>query len=141
MNTINNKKIVLNDLLLDFFDKSQIQELSQNFIDKITEKKFTSNKLSGKVKEQINIELNESNFRLGIDLLITFGESKLLQNKFFDFLLALGQLSITSGEFALGIDIHEKILAQTKNQVDFYNIIANAHFALADLSAPLSYAR
>lgn len=133
MNTLNNKKLILNDLLKDFFNKAEILELSQNFIDKTLEKKPSGKRLEGVSKQQIEIELTEGNFRIGIDLLITFAESKLLKNKFFEFLLSIGQLTITSGEFALAIDIHEKILAQTKNQTEFNSIIANAYLALADL--------
>lgn len=133
MNPIINKKLLLNDLLKDFFNIKEISEFSKNLIDKVSEVKSSKRNLTGKSKEQIDIELNEGNFRTGIDLLITFAESRLVKTKFFEFLLSLGQLTITAGEFALAIDINEKILNQTKNESEYDSINANAYFALADL--------
>jgi tetratricopeptide (TPR) repeat protein len=125
MSTIEQKKeLLLKGILKDYFEKEEISELLREQF------KNSEQVNSG---EQADFQIEESKFRTEVDLLITFAESKLENARFLELLLELGQFTITFGEFPLAVDIHEKVLAETKTKNNCVNITARAYLALGDV--------
>lgn len=122
-----------------------IEEILQNFFNEKDAEKFNAiyheaqddenlefeNK---KIQSHIDFEIDDGlRIRSQIDLLITFAESKLSKESFIDLLLYLGQVTITSGELSSAIEIHEKIISQTKEIPEMVNITANAYLFLGEI--------
>jgi tetratricopeptide (TPR) repeat protein len=128
MSTFEQKKeLLLNGILKDFFKKEEISEFLS--------KQLKSSEQAGlKSEKQVYFQVEDkSNFRTEVDLLITFAESKLENTKFLELLLEIGQFTITFGEFSLAVDIHEKVIAETKNNIDCAITVARAYLALGDI--------
>ncbi len=116
MNTLESKKDnFLQEILKSHFSKLEINEFKNNL-----------NWIENHIQE-------DSRIRIETDLLITFAEAKLKLNNFLEFLLSLGQKTISAGEFSLAIDINEKLLAETKNKKQYLGISANAYLSLGEL--------
>lgn len=121
-----------------------IEETLKNFLDKAEKKEFLRI-LSGetktesvikdaKVRDQINFEINSgSQTRYQVDLLITFAESKYDTEKLIEFFIYLGQLSITSGENQIAVEIYEKIINLCDGKRGTADIIANAFLAIGEV--------
>lgn len=131
---VQNKERLFGEILNDFFDKKEITEFSEKFLGNKSGRTKLPSKVSTTNRFQVELDIkDEASFRSSVDLLITFASTKLDKHKFLEFLLTLGQISITAGEFPLAVDIHEKILSTTKKDPLFVDISANAFFALGEL--------
>ena len=132
MSSIEKKKeLKLKEILESFLGGKEIFEFSERLLRKPL---MSSLRLNLKDQNQIEFQIeDELKFRSEIKLLITFAKSKLDKKKFIELLFALSQLTITLREFSLAIDVYEKILEETENDVNYLNIYANAYLALGDI--------
>ncbi len=110
-----NKDNFLEEILKSYFNKLEILEFRNNLI---------------RIEDHIP---EDSRISIETDLLITFAEAKFDLNKFLEFLLSLGQIAVSAGEFSLAIDINEKLLAETKNKKQYLGISAGAYLSLGEL--------
>lgn len=125
------KDLLLKDILKSYFSTNEISEFTKKYLSSSVQEVKSANK---KNKQQINLSLQDSSkLRLDVDLLVTFAQSKLSENKFLELLLSLGQFALTTGEFTLSIDLHEKLLIETKNKKEYNNISAHAYLAIGDM--------
>jgi tetratricopeptide (TPR) repeat protein len=127
------KKIYLKEILENFFSKNEILEFGRNYKGK--DFIFPGDiKLSGKEKKQIEVDFSGSYLnQVQLDILTTFAEQKLDKLKFIEFLLNLGEYLISSGEFNYAKEIHQKVLHQTKSEINLKNIAANACYSLGEI--------
>jgi tetratricopeptide (TPR) repeat protein len=121
-----------------------IEETLKNFLDKAEKKEFLRI-LSGetktesvikdaKVRDQIHFDIGSgSQTRYQVDLLITFAESKYDTEKLIEFFIYLGQLSITSGENQIALEIFERIINLCDGKRGTADIIANALLAIGEI--------
>ncbi|MFO7447962.1 MAG: tetratricopeptide repeat protein [Ignavibacteriaceae bacterium] len=129
-----NIKQMLQDILEKFLGEEEFSEIKNQLFAKSELPLNIEVSFSPVDKEQIEFEVDHS-FNLGsqIDLLITLMELKLAPKEFYEFLLKLGQLSITSGELRLAADVHEKIIKQVENNSAYSEIAADAYLALGTI--------
>ncbi len=126
------RKILIEDILKRFFSKYEVKQFSENFLAQKYKLKLSG--IKSLDKEQIEYDIKQnSKINAQIDLLITYAETRLPKEKFLELLLLLGQYSITYGEFFTAIDIHEKIVKETKGLEEFTNFTASAILALGEI--------
>ena len=77
--------------------------------------------------------------RAQIDLLITYAENKLSQNKLIQFLITLGEAVKSNGEYDIAISIFDSLLKTTGNDRNLSNIKINCYLALADIYEKQAY--
>lgn len=122
---------IVEEALENFFDKT----LKKDFINKITE--GTTSFEDFRKKDELNktsLEISTSSLtRYQLDQLITFAEINLPEDKFLEFLIYLGQHTITSGENPIALEIHEKIIKLCSNRVEMSDITANALLAIGEI--------
>jgi tetratricopeptide (TPR) repeat protein len=130
-NTIKNTHPIVEEALKNFFDKAEKEDFSQALTgDTDTEAAVKD----VKIKDQINFEIRSGpQTRCQVDLLITFAESKYQLEKLIEFLIYLGQLTITAGENQIAIEIHEKIINLCKGKPGTADITANALLAIGEV--------
>lgn len=88
-----------------------------------------SSKISDLYKKQLDIKIDESTDRIQIDRAITLAEKKLESDKFFEFILELGNICIASGKINFAQEIFSKINRKSKNKI----IKAKSLIGLADI--------
>ena len=121
-----------------------IEETLKNFLDKAEKKEFlrilTGETKSdsvikdAKVKDQINFEIGSGSLiRYQADQIITFAESRYDTEKLIEFFIYLGQLTITSGENQIAIEIYERIINLCDGKRGTADIIANAFLAIGEV--------
>ncbi len=130
-NTIQNIHPIIEETLKNFFDKGEIKE----FLRILTgNTKTESVIIDAKVNDQINYEISSgSQPRYHTDLLITFAESKYDTEQFIEFLIYLGQFTITSGENQIATEIYERIINLCDGKRGTADITANALLALGEI--------
>ena len=77
--------------------------------------------------------------RAQTDLLITYAEKKLSQNKLIQFLLILGETIKSSGEYDAAICIFNSLLRTTGNERKLSSIKINCYLAIADIYEKQAY--
>ncbi|MCH9030243.1 MAG: tetratricopeptide repeat protein, partial [Bacteroidetes bacterium] len=125
-----NTDALIEEVLKNFFTDEEAKEFSTKFLQEVQPS------LSGdkNFKDQFDVDLQSGvRTRSYIDLLITFAENKLPEEKFIDLLLYLGQSTIVSGEFATALDIHEKLARSSESTPKMNNIAANAFLRMGDV--------
>ena len=125
MSTLKEEKyLFLKDILKNYFSTKEVTEFTKKYLVPPVKKQVSKSA----DKKQIDLELHDSvRFRSDVDLLVTFAESKLTESKFLELLLSLGQFTIAAGEFTLSIDLHEKLLNETKNKTEYLTLNAHAY--------------
>jgi len=131
---VSNKKPVPDNFLIGYFSEDdilQFKEILEEFapldktgLEKISE--INRKQLKGEITQRDNLLLN-------IDLLITFAQRKLTENKFVEFLLHLGEISISRGELQSASSVYENILNQIKNESKLENVAAHSLLALGNI--------
>jgi len=134
-NAQNTIQQMLQDILEKFLGKEEFAEINKQLFAKSELPVNPESSFSQLDREHLEFELDHS-FNLGsqIDLLITYMEMKLAPKEFYEFLLKLGQITITSGELRLAADVHEKIIRQIDDNSDFDEIAANANLVWQQFS-------
>ncbi len=121
-----------------------IEETFKNFLDKAEKKEFlkiligepsTKSVIKDvKAEDQISFEIaSGSQIRYQVDLLITFAESRYSTEQLIEFLLYLGQLTITSGENQIAIEIYERIINLCDGKPGTADIMANAFLSIGEI--------
>src|SRR5664280_1459982 len=77
--------------------------------------------------------------RAQIDLLITYAENKLSQNKLIQFLITLGETVKSSGEYDAALSIFDSLVRSTGNESKLSNIKINCYLAIADIYEKQAY--
>jgi tetratricopeptide (TPR) repeat protein len=77
--------------------------------------------------------------RAQIDLLITYAENKLSQNKLIQFLITLGETVKSSGEYDVALSIFDSLVRTTGNESKLSNIKINCYLAIADIYEKQAY--
>jgi tetratricopeptide (TPR) repeat protein len=127
------QNIYFEEIVNGFFSEKEISELKKNYLknDSFSNEKV---KFSPTQKKQIEVNLTDSYLKqIQFDIVITFAQQKLDKIKYVEFLLNLGDYSISTGELSLAIDIHLKILNETKSETNLKNIAANACFSIGEI--------
>lgn len=118
-------------MLPDYFDHSQIKEITQLF--------HSSQLIDSDLSDTKSADPNDYKlpdgltYRRQLDLLITYAENKLIKDKFISFLLYLSQASITNGEFTTAIDINEKLISLTSGNDDLIDIAAHTYLLIGEI--------
>lgn len=122
---------IVGETLNNFFNKTEKQEFSKL----LTAETDTSKSPAKETKtDQTDFQLRSGpQTRYQIDLLITFAQSKFQLEKLLEFLIYLGQLTITSGENQIAIEIEEKIIRLCDGKAGTKNIAANAQLAIGEI--------
>jgi len=121
-----------------------IEETLKNFLDKAEKKEFlriltgetkTESVIKdAKAEDQINFEIaSGSQIRYQVDQIITFVESRYDTEKLIGFFIFLGQLTITSGENQIAIEIYERIINLCDGKPGTADIIANAFLSIGEI--------
>ncbi len=126
--TVNNHPIV-EDALKNFFDKSARKEFINKLSVETNQKDFTKDSSKDRIVD-ISTSLQT---RFQIDQLITFAESKMDEEKFIQFLIYIGQLTILAGENPIALEIHEKIIRLCNDKTEMTDIRANAFLAIGEI--------
>jgi hypothetical protein len=103
-NSISNTHPIVEEALKNFFEKSD----KKDFLNRITSESRSQKSDKETVhKEHLGIEISTSaETRFQLDQLITFAETKLVGEKFIEFLLYLGQHTIIAGENSIAIEVY-----------------------------------
>jgi tetratricopeptide (TPR) repeat protein len=88
-----------------------------------------SARISDLYKKQLDIRIDESSDRIQIDRAITLAEKKLESNKFYEFILELGNICTASGKVNFAQEIFNKINRKTNNK----SLKAKSLIGLADI--------
>ena len=130
-NSSSNTHPIVEETLKNFFDKSS----KKDFLDKISgELKPQKVAKESIQKEHLGFEISTSSeTRYQLDQLITFAESRLSMEKFVEFLIYLGQHTITAGENSIAIEIHERLIKLCQDKPAMTNIMANALLAIGEV--------
>lgn len=75
-----------------------------------------SAQISDLYKKQLDIRIEDNCNRMQIDRAITFAEKKLNSDKYFEFILKLGEICNDAGKYYLAQEIFNKINRRTKNK-------------------------
>jgi tetratricopeptide (TPR) repeat protein len=126
-------RFYIEEIVNGFFSEKEISEFRRNYGIK-EPAELQENKLSSKDKKQVEVDLSDTyQKRIQLDVLTTFAEQKLDHLKYIEFLLSVGGYAISAGEFNLAIELHQKILSQTKSDTNLKNLAANACFSLGEI--------
>jgi tetratricopeptide (TPR) repeat protein len=124
----------IEEVLNNFFTEIEAEEFNKNYLSDSSASELVAKLDDQSLKKQFDIDLNRGfKHRSQVDLLITFAENKLDQEKIIDLLLYLGQSTITSGEFATSLDIYEKLVHSTKKIPELRNITANVYLRIGEI--------
>ena len=104
-NQLSNTNPIIAEALKNFFNDADISEFIKR------NQSLFKGEDSGE-KAKTDFELKSSPItRTQVDILITFGETKFTAERYLEFLIYLGQLIITAGEYSTALDIFEKIIS------------------------------
>jgi tetratricopeptide (TPR) repeat protein len=121
----------LEKVLAVYFDKNFISEYKKSFQQKRNRGKSVSDE--EKQQEQLTKVISFSgDYQTAIDLLITHGKACLDNIRFIEFLIHLGDFSVSQGEFNTAQLIYEKVLNESTGS-NLEGFSAFAHMALGDL--------
>lgn len=108
-------------------------------VEKILVPHFSADEI-GQIKK-IFSETDENQLisRPQVDLLITYAQNKLSQNKLIQFLITLGEAAKNNGEYDIALDIFDSLLKTASNNSNLSNIKINCFLALADIYEKQAY--
>ncbi|HKI77367.1 MAG TPA: tetratricopeptide repeat protein [Ignavibacteriaceae bacterium] len=127
---------IIEKLLQNYFEPSEINEYKRILEKNSVPKKPFKTSLNKPTRNQLDSEIAPSqNYHTNINFLITFAENKLDYQKFIEFILYLGELSIAQGELSTANEIYYYILNLVKNNPEQENVVAHSLLALGDISS------
>jgi tetratricopeptide (TPR) repeat protein len=108
-------------------------------IEKILVPYFTTDEIN-EIKKILSVSDKKKLLsRAQIDLLITYAEKKLSQNKLIQFLLILGETIKNSGEYDAAISIFNSLVNTASGNSKLSNIKINCYLAIADIYERQAY--
>lgn len=122
----------LEKILSVYFDKQFISEYKKSF----QKTKIKENKTAAgdEAKAQLTKKIPfNGDYQSRIDLIITLAVSRLDKMKFIEFLLHLGEFSISQGEFGTALHIYERVLSESISGNGLESFSAYAYLAMGDL--------
>ena len=121
----------ISEVLPDFFTQNQLDEFISLYQSSLV---FKTEPGTSENSKHLDYQIQDGlNYRSQIDLLITFSGSRLPKDKFLSLLLYISQASIINGDFLAAIDINEKIITLTSDDIDMKDLSANAHLLVGDI--------
>lgn len=119
----------IQNLLREYLAEEDCRKLFFDSNHCIVNKSEISAKISDLYKKQLDIKIDESTDRMQIDRTITFAEKKLESDKFYKFILELGNICIASGKINFAQEIFNKINRRSNDK----SIKAKSLIGLADI--------
>ena len=130
-NSVTYRHPIVEETLSNFFNQSEKEDFFKSLS---TDTVSADNIIDEGTRDQLSLKITTTpKLRYQVDQLITFAESKFSTEKFVGFLIYLGQLTITAGEYPLAIEIHEKIINLCTDKSGMADIIANALLATGEI--------
>ncbi|MCH7516795.1 MAG: tetratricopeptide repeat protein [Bacteroidetes bacterium] len=116
-NSINKFEKELDRLLEQYLGDGELKRLNLN----INPPKEGSDKITGMINDfyrnQLYIDINNYSERIKIDRSITFSEKALQPDKFYEFLLDIGQLCLSRGMLSLADELYNNVRRNSKNTI------------------------
>jgi len=132
-NQLSNTNLIIAEALKNFFNDADIADFIRRNQTLLSEKEPTNSaKEDVKSKSEFHIKSSPQT-RTQVDILITYAETKFTAERYLEFLIYLGQLTITGGEYSTALDIFEKIINTTKDKPALLNITGNAHLSIGEI--------
>ena len=125
VNTYNSE---IKNLLRDYFAEDDFKKLNFDSNHSVSGDNVTS-QISDLYKKQLDIKIEDNCNRMQIDRAITFAEKRLNNDKYFEFILKLGEICNDAGKYYLAQEIFNKINRRTKNKT----LKAKSLMGLADI--------
>jgi tetratricopeptide (TPR) repeat protein len=127
---------MIDKLLQNYFKQDEIAEYKNIIAISSERQKPFKTSLNKATRNQLDSEIAPTqNYHASINFLITFAESRLVKQKFLEFLQNLGELSIAQGELTTATEIYNYILNLIKNDPKQENAMAHAILALGDITS------
>jgi tetratricopeptide (TPR) repeat protein len=125
---------LIEEVLKNFFTEVEAEEFNKSYLAEGPASDLVEKLDDQNLKKQFDVDLEKGlKHRAQVDLLITFAENKLDQEKFINLLLYLGQSTLTGGEFATSLDIYEKLAHFSEKVPEMKNIAANAYLRIGEI--------
>jgi tetratricopeptide (TPR) repeat protein len=123
----------LQEVLAGFFSERDISELKKN----IFNNSFPRNenlKFKPSDQKQIDVDISDSYLKeFQFQIIITLAEQKLNKTRYIEFLLTFGDYAISLGENEFAIETHKRILNESKSDINFKNLAANASYSIGEI--------
>lgn len=119
----------INTLLSNYIHEDELNSFIANFEVNQTCNPTLKDVINKFYAQQLNIDYNLSYERMQIDRIITFSQKKFSKEKLSEILLKLALLCVAQGKLNLAIEILNKILKQSQDEI----VTADASFLLADV--------
>jgi tetratricopeptide (TPR) repeat protein len=117
-------------ILTVYFDKQFISEYKKTFQKK---SKIIDSPEYQRSQEQLATKVVFSgDYQSRIDLILTFSQTQLDVIKYIEFLLHLGEFSVSQGEFGTALQIYERVLNQSSSS-EYESFAAYAYLSTGDL--------
>lgn len=129
-NSINNYEFEIQNLLKNYFAEDDLKRLIFDSNHSIPRDEVAV-QISDLYKKQLDIKIDDTCNRAQIDRAITFAQKKLDSEKFFEFILELGEICNNSGSYYLAQEIFNKINKKSANKT----LKAKSLIGLADISS------
>lgn len=124
------------EIALGYFSKEELQKALRYF----NNERQISKKAVSLLKNKYADDSRESYFyRNLIENFLTFADSKLELNQFFDLLLNFAKTAVSTGDLNLGQDIYLVALSKASNKKAFKDIRANAYLGLGEICLRQSF--
>lgn len=119
----------IQNLLSEYLAKDEYERIFIDVNHHMISRSDISSKINDLYKKQLDIKIDESTDRIQIDRAITLAEKKLESDKFYEFILELGNICIASGKINFAQEIFSKINRKSNNKI----IKAKSLIGLADI--------
>ncbi len=127
---------IIDRILPDYFNNTQLEEFNKVISKTLPPHSIIKLSDNLTIKEQLDLDLLLSNdYSQYIDLLITFTLKNLEFSKSVEFLLLLGDNSITQGELTTASRIYNHTLSIVNHNSNLENISAYCHLSLGEISS------
>ncbi len=129
-----NTNPLIEEVLKNFFTDTEAEKFNKSYLDEAPASDLLKKLEDQGLRKQFDIDLESGlKHRAQVDLLITFAENNLDQDKYINLLLYLGQSTITSGEFATSLDIYNILAHSSEKTPEMKNIAANAYLRMGEI--------
>jgi tetratricopeptide (TPR) repeat protein len=122
----------LEKVLAIYFDKDFISEYKKSYRNKKGTKKTTHTQKDIHKEQLTKVITLSGDYQTQIDLLITYAKSYLDEIRYIEFLIHIGEFSVSQGEFNTALLIYDKVLEESTDR-NLESFSAFAHMALGDL--------
>ena len=123
-------------ILVQYFSTDEIAEIKK-ILSSSDKKQLASTR--NVIKKDKKVDSRVFLSRAQIDLLITYAENKLSQNKLIQFLIIFGEAVKNRGEYDAAVSIFNSLLNTTGNESKLSDIKINCYLAIADIYEKQAY--